>query len=98
MDGWALEVVKFAPSLEVLQYVGDKKYRRCLRWTLYEHLKEQYSSYNLSYNLNLLTFFERTDLIISYKKPKKVPQSVTLVFHSNHFLGKTPYCGSGYEL
>jgi hypothetical protein len=43
-DGWASEVVKFAPSLEVLRYVGDKKYRRSLRWTLYEHLKEQSSS------------------------------------------------------
>ena len=40
MDGWALEVVKFAPSLEVLRYVGDKKHRRSLRWTLYERLKE----------------------------------------------------------
>jgi SNF2 family DNA or RNA helicase len=47
-DGWALEVVKFAPSLEVLRYVGDKEHRRSLRCTMYEHVKEQSSSYKVS--------------------------------------------------
>ncbi len=53
-DGWASEVVKFAPSLEVLRYVGDKKHRSLL-WTLYEHLKEQSSSFNVSYNFGRVT-------------------------------------------
>ena len=48
-DGWALEVVKFVPSLEVLQYVGDKERRHSLRWTLYEYVKEPSLSY-VSYN------------------------------------------------
>ena len=47
-DGWASEVVKFAPSLEVLRYVGDKEHRHSLRCTMYEHVKEQSSSYNVS--------------------------------------------------
>jgi hypothetical protein len=49
-DGWALEVFKFVPSLEVLQYVGDKEHRHSLRRTLYEYVKEQSLSYNISYN------------------------------------------------
>lgn len=47
-DGWVSEVVKFAPNLEVLQYVGDKDHRRSLRWTMYEHVKAQSSSCNVS--------------------------------------------------
>ncbi|GMY23292.1 probable helicase CHR10 isoform X1 [Fagus crenata] len=58
-DGWALEVVKFAPSLEVLRYVGDKEHRRSLRCTMYEHVKEQSSSYKgslLPFDILLTTY------------------------------------------
>ena len=48
-------IVKFVPSLEVLQYVGDKEHRHNLRWTLYEYVKEQSSSYNVSYNFGRST-------------------------------------------
>lgn len=47
-DGWVSEVVKFAPNLEVLRYVGDKEHRRSLRWKMHEHVKEQSSSCNVS--------------------------------------------------
>jgi hypothetical protein len=41
-DGWLgfRGIVKFVPSLEVLQYVGDKEHRHSLRWALYEYVKE----------------------------------------------------------
>uniref|UniRef100_A0A2N9G4R4 Helicase ATP-binding domain-containing protein n=1 Tax=Fagus sylvatica TaxID=28930 RepID=A0A2N9G4R4_FAGSY len=58
-DGWALEVVKFAPSLEVLRYVGDKEHRHSLRCTMYEHVKEQSSSYKgslLPFDILLTTY------------------------------------------
>lgn len=43
-DGWVSEMEKFAPKLKVLRYVGDKEYRRILRRTIYEHVKEESSS------------------------------------------------------
>lgn len=43
-DGWVSEMEKFAPKLKVLRYVGDKDYRRILRRTIYEHVKEESSS------------------------------------------------------
>ncbi|KAL0007673.1 hypothetical protein SO802_009175 [Lithocarpus litseifolius] len=58
-DGWVSEVVKFAPNLEVLRYVGDKEHRRSLRWTMHEHVKEQSSSCNgslLPFDILLTTY------------------------------------------
>ncbi|KAM3733211.1 hypothetical protein ACB098_11G118200 [Castanea mollissima] len=58
-DGWVSEVVKFAPNLEVLRYVGDKEQRRSLRWTMYEHVKSQSSSCNgslLPFDILLTTY------------------------------------------
>ncbi|KAM3685410.1 hypothetical protein ACJW31_11G115400 [Castanea mollissima] len=58
-DGWVSEVVKFAPNLEVLRYVGDKERRRSLRWTMYEHVKSQSSSCNgslLPFDILLTTY------------------------------------------
>ncbi|CAL5191787.1 unnamed protein product [Lathyrus oleraceus] len=37
-DGWVSEIVKYAPKLEVLKYVGDKEYRRSLRMKTHEHV------------------------------------------------------------
>ncbi|XP_050282339.1 probable helicase CHR10 isoform X4 [Quercus robur] len=58
-DGWVSEVVKFAPNLEVLRYVGDKEHRRSLRWKMHEHVKEQSSSCNgslLPFDILLTTY------------------------------------------
>lgn len=52
-DGWVSEIVKFAPNLKVLQYVGDKEHRRSLRRKFCEHVREQSSSCNVSlYGIN----------------------------------------------
>lgn len=40
-DGWVSEIVKFAPCLKVLQYVGDKETRRNARRRMCEHATEQ---------------------------------------------------------
>uniref|UniRef100_A0A9I9DRE4 Helicase CHR10 n=1 Tax=Cucumis melo TaxID=3656 RepID=A0A9I9DRE4_CUCME len=40
-DGWVSEIVKFAPCLKVLQYVGDKETRRNARRRMFEHATEQ---------------------------------------------------------
>lgn len=36
-DGWVSEIVRFAPCLNVLQYVGDKDTRRNARRRIFEH-------------------------------------------------------------
>ncbi|XP_022153190.1 probable helicase CHR10 [Momordica charantia] len=36
-DGWLSEIVRFAPCLHVLQYVGDKETRRNARRCIFEH-------------------------------------------------------------
>ena len=46
-DGWVSEMENFAPKLKVVRYVGDKEYRRSLRRTLYEHVKEHSSVSNV---------------------------------------------------
>ncbi|XP_038876157.1 probable helicase CHR10 isoform X1 [Benincasa hispida] len=40
-DGWVSEIIKFAPCLNVLQYVGDKETRRNVRRRMFEHATEQ---------------------------------------------------------
>lgn len=40
-DGWVSEIAKFAPCLNVLQYVGDKETRRDARRRMFEHATEQ---------------------------------------------------------
>ncbi|XP_045798213.1 probable helicase CHR10 isoform X2 [Trifolium pratense] len=40
-DGWVSEIVKYAPKLEVLKYVGDKDCRRSLRMKTHEHVTRQ---------------------------------------------------------
>lgn len=58
-DGWASEVAKFAPTLKVLRYVGDKQCRRNLRRELYEHVNKQSSSPNvqdLPFDILLTTY------------------------------------------
>jgi SNF2 family DNA or RNA helicase len=47
-NGWISEIVKFSPNLKVLQYVGEKEHRRSLCRAMYEHVKGQSSSYNIS--------------------------------------------------
>nr|XP_011469260.1 PREDICTED: chromodomain-helicase-DNA-binding protein 1-like isoform X2 [Fragaria vesca subsp. vesca] len=42
-DGWVSEMENFAPKLKVVRYVGEKEYRRSLRRTIYEHVKEHSS-------------------------------------------------------
>ncbi|KAL6125803.1 hypothetical protein ACLB2K_073857 [Fragaria x ananassa] len=42
-DGWVSEMKNFAPKLKVVWYVGEKEYRRSLRRTIYEHVKEHSS-------------------------------------------------------
>ncbi|KAG7025346.1 putative helicase CHR10, partial [Cucurbita argyrosperma subsp. argyrosperma] len=41
LDGWASEIVRFAPHLNVLQYVGDKETRRNSRRRIFEHATSQ---------------------------------------------------------
>ncbi|XP_040991385.1 LOW QUALITY PROTEIN: probable helicase CHR10 [Juglans microcarpa x Juglans regia] len=58
-DGWVSEMVKFAPNLKVLQYVGDKEHRRGLRRTICEHVRAQSSSCNgvpLPFDILLTTY------------------------------------------
>ncbi|KAG2672184.1 hypothetical protein I3760_13G028600 [Carya illinoinensis] len=58
-DGWVSEIVKFAPNLKVLQYVGDKEHRRGLRRTICEHVRAQSSSCNgvrLPFDILLTTY------------------------------------------
>ncbi|XP_023515240.1 probable helicase CHR10 isoform X1 [Cucurbita pepo subsp. pepo] len=40
-DGWVSEIVRFAPHLNVLQYVGDKETRRNSRRRIFEHATSQ---------------------------------------------------------
>ncbi|CAK7347819.1 unnamed protein product [Dovyalis caffra] len=47
-DGWVSEIAKFTPNLKALRYVGDKEHRRNLRKTIYEHVKENPSSSDVS--------------------------------------------------
>ncbi|XP_074272826.1 putative helicase CHR10 isoform X2 [Silene latifolia] len=48
IDGWMTEIEKFAPTLRVLKYVGDKEHRRSLRKAIYEHVQVHSSSSNAS--------------------------------------------------
>ncbi|XP_039027566.1 probable helicase CHR10 isoform X1 [Hibiscus syriacus] len=53
-DGWVSEIVKFAPKLEVLRYVGEKEIRRSLRKTIYKHVKDKPSTTDLSLPFDVL--------------------------------------------
>ncbi|KAK7373460.1 hypothetical protein VNO80_06868 [Phaseolus coccineus] len=46
-EGWALEIVKFTPRLEVFKYVGDKENRCNLRKKIHEHVTRQSSTMNV---------------------------------------------------
>ncbi|KAH9625582.1 hypothetical protein KSS87_001452, partial [Heliosperma pusillum] len=59
IDGWMTEIEKFAPTLRVLKYVGDKEHRRSLRKAVYEHVQVHSSSSNaplLSFDVLLTTY------------------------------------------
>jgi len=47
-EGWALEIVKFTPKLEVFKYVGDKENRCNLRMKIREHVTRQSSTMSVS--------------------------------------------------
>lgn len=51
-DGWVSEIVRFAPRLNVLQYVGDKETRRNARMRIFEHATSQSVS-----DVSLMTFY-----------------------------------------
>ncbi|KAK1306648.1 putative chromatin-remodeling complex ATPase chain [Acorus calamus] len=40
-EGWVSEFAKFCPVLRILKYVGDKGFRRDLRRSVFEHVKQQ---------------------------------------------------------
>ncbi|KAK8466738.1 hypothetical protein PHAVU_008G141500 [Phaseolus vulgaris] len=46
-EGWASEIVKFTPKLEVFKYVGDKENRCNLRKKMHEHVTTQPSTMNV---------------------------------------------------
>ncbi|XP_057449387.1 probable helicase CHR10 [Lotus japonicus] len=53
-DGWVSEIVKFAPKLEVLKYVGDKEHGRSLRMKIHQHVTRQSSKLNVMLPFDLL--------------------------------------------
>ncbi|XP_054780991.1 probable helicase CHR10 isoform X2 [Prosopis cineraria] len=57
-DGWVSEIVKFAPKLKVIKYVGGKEYRCSLRRNIHEHVKGQSTAVNalLPFNILLTTY------------------------------------------
>lgn len=57
-NGWVSEIVKFAPKLKVIKYVGGKEYRCSLRRNIHEHVKGQSTAVNalLPFNILLTTY------------------------------------------
>lgn len=49
-DSWVSEMAKFTPKLKILRYVGEREQRRNIRRTVYEQVKEQSQTSNVSFS------------------------------------------------
>ncbi|BFG21473.1 hypothetical protein CerSpe_077470 [Prunus speciosa] len=88
-DGWVSEMEKFAPKLKVIRYVGDKEYRRILRRTIYEHVKDESSSsdvLSLPFDVLLTTY----DMVLADQDfLSQIPWSYAVIDEAQRL--KNPY-------